>query len=329
MLGVPFPYLAYDMLCDAVDNGKVQDLIFRGGITSQVFVPHFINNEVVRAFQFQGAARDVHGLIQRRAAAWTNSEPEATALVKAWRLCDEAVRNYRVLAWTVTFLSARTLWRRLVRPIVPNQTLLSHEDTCYYRHLEFNVGATDPAWVDHFYKGWGRMLRDDVAYESLQNYDEVILPKLKDAVSILDECDALSETSRDVHDRIYTLHHALTTERNLLEVQEAIHACLADNREYPEQSKHTQRLRAAMAYEIANTREFIELLESSPSTLIPVTSGEETPYMFKAPLTHLLQRKIATMQQHIDDVPGPWFAELNQPGGWTSDLHDRLPSVTL
>jgi hypothetical protein len=328
ILGVPFPFLAYDTLCDAVKAGQVKDLILRGGIQTEVFVPNYINNEVIRAFQFEGPALDVEALVRHRAQAWTQSAAEASALVEAWRLADAAVRAYRVLAWTVTFVSGRTLWRRLVRPLVPNQKLLSFEDWNYYRSLEFNVGPSDPAWFDHFYKGYGRMVRDDVAWESLRNYEQNILPSLQKAVALLNGCGRLSPTARDVRDRIGTLFHALWTERNLLEVQEAIHACLAENQQHPETSAHRRRIRAAMDRELDNTRRFIELVESSPSVLIPTTSGVETTYMLKAPLAHQFRRKLIAMQRHLDDPPGPWFEELKQPGGWTSDLRDKLPPVS-
>ena len=115
------------------------------------------------------------------------------------------------------------------------------------------------------------------------------------------------------------------TDRNLIEVQEAIHACLAESREHPEASNHRRRIRLAMENELHNTRRFVELLESSPSTLIPVTSWEETTFIHRAPLSHLLKLKLNRMERHMDDPPGPWFDELKQPGGWTSDLRNKLP----
>jgi len=325
ILGIPSPWRAFDMLRDAQHEGKVQDLIHRGGIQSEVFVPNFINNEVIRTFLFEGADLDVDALIERRARSWTKDAGEADALVKAWRLSDEAGRAHRVLAWTLNFVSGRTLWRRLVKPLVPNQALLTLEDKCYYSHLEFTVGHTDPAWVDHFYKGWGRMVRDDEAHAALANYDENILPKLREAIATLDACEPLSDTARDVRDRLRCFYHVFATDRNLIEVQEAIHACLAEDREHPEQSAHGARVRRAIRNEIENVRAFIELLDSSPSTLIPTTSWEETPFSFRTPLSHLLRLKIDRMERHIDDPPGPWFRELEQPGGWTSDLRDRIP----
>ncbi|MGD9496275.1 MAG: hypothetical protein AB7Y46_08190 [Armatimonadota bacterium] len=319
MLGFPFPQLAADQLADAEQRGRVRDLILRGGVQTEVFVPNFVNNEVIRAFGSEGGF-DVEAIVEDCAEAWTDSEAEARALLAAWRVCDRVARNYQVLSWTVTLVSGRTLWRRLVRPLVPNQALLTYEDRDWYRPFEFTVGATDPAWVDHFFKGWGRMVADDVAHAALAHYDDELLPWLREAAAAFDASPTLSATSRDVRDRIRCMEHALTTERHLLEVQEAIHACLADDRERPERSPHTARLRAAIEAEMANVRAFIDLLRASPSTLIPSTSGIETTFMLRAPVWYLLQLKLAAMQRHLDDPPGPWFDELLQPGGWTSDL---------
>ena len=128
-----------------------------------------------------------------------------------------------------------------------------------------------------------------------------------------------------MRDRIRTFYHVFATDRNLIEVQEAIHACLADSRKQPETSGHRRRIRRAMKNELASVYEFIELLESSRSTLIPVTSWEETTFIHRAPLSHLLKLKLDRMERHLNDPPGPWFDELKQSGGWTSDLRDKLP----
>ena len=320
LFGFPFPWTCFDMLKDIAVEGRVESLVLRGGITSEAFVPNFINNEVLRAFQYEGASLDVEALALRRARAWANEEDEAEALVEAWRLCDRVFRHFQFASWTVNFVSGRTLWRRLVKPLAPNQTLLSHLETRYYVRHEWTVGRSAPAYVDHFYKGWSRALRDDRAAEAVRDYDESVLPKVREALAALEGRDALSDTSRDVRDRIRGLLHMFTTDRNLIEVQEAIHACLGEDRERPESSAHVPRLRAAIRGEIENVRAFIELLETTPSTLFPVTSGEETPYIFRAPLSHLLRMKVRVMEDHVNDAPGPWFDELSQPGGWTSDL---------
>ena len=55
--------------------------------------------------------------------------------------------------------------------------------------------------------------------------------------------------------------------------------------------------------EIENTEHFIQLLRTTDSVLIPTTSGEETPYMYKTPLDNLLKRKIIAMKRHLDDEP--------------------------
>ena len=327
MLGVPHPLFTFDLLRSLKHDAGAQDTILRGGLQTEVFVPHYINNEIIRGFLRHGAKLDVQAVLEDRAAAWTTSEGEAGALVAAWRLCDEVVRRIRVVAWTANFVSGRTLWRRLVRPLVPNQASLTWEDWCYYRRLEFTVGPTDPAWIDNFYKGWGRMVRDDAAYAEAGRIERELLPRLRGAIEGLQACGDLSATARDVRDRIQCLLHMLTTDRNWLEAQEAIHACLAEKPEQPEASRHTRRVRARIDAEIGNTRAFKALIDSSPSRLIPETSGEETPYMHKAPFGWQLKCKLESMARHVDDPPGPWFDELLQPGGWTSDLRDQLNAI--
>ncbi|OGV67567.1 MAG: hypothetical protein A3K19_13475 [Lentisphaerae bacterium RIFOXYB12_FULL_65_16] len=329
MLGVPHPVLTFDMLCSLRRDGEVEHLVHRGGLQTEVFVPRYINNEVIREFNCRGPGLDIQAFLRARAAAWTASPGEAEALVAAWCLCDEAVRHVRPLAWTLNFVSGRTLWRRLVRPLVPNQALLTWEDWRYYRHLEFNVGPTDPAWLDHFYKGWGRMVTDEKAHAALAGFDRDILPRLDRALAAFDGIAPLSDTARDVRDRSRCLRCLLTTDRNLIEVQEATHACLGEDRENPARSPHVRRVRRCIDAEIANTQAFKDLVETSPSRLIPVTSGEETTYMIKAPLAHSLGCKLESMARHRDDAPGPWFEELLQPGGWTSDLRAQLAAVSV
>ena len=58
-----------------------------------------------------------------------------------------------------------------------------------------------------------------------------------------------------------------------------------------------------VADEIENTKRFIQLLDTSPSVLIPTTSGEETVYMYKSPMSQPLKRRVIVMQNHIDDEP--------------------------
>ena len=327
MHGVPHPLLTFDMLRSLDQDAHARNVVLRGGIQTEVFVPNYINNEVIRAFLREGQDLDLPGLLRERATAWTASAEEAAALLAAWCACDEVVRRIRVLAWTVNFVSGRTLWRRLVRPLVPDQSRLQWEDWRHYRHLEFTVGPTDPAWLDHFFKGWGRMVSDRDAHTEARRIESELLPPLRDAAAALAACETLSPTARDVRDRLACLGHMLATDRNLLGAQEAIHACLAENLDVPEQSRHLPRLRARLEAELANARAFRTLVESSPSRLIPETSGEETTYMHKAPFAWQLKAKIESMERHLDDPPGPWFDELLQPGGWTSDQRDELDAL--
>ena len=58
-----------------------------------------------------------------------------------------------------------------------------------------------------------------------------------------------------------------------------------------------------MNVEIENTEKFITLLDTSKSVLIPTTSGEETVYMYKTPMSNSLKRKLVVMKKHFNDDP--------------------------
>ncbi len=315
--GIPFPWLCHDMLADMVQAGQVRKLLYRGGVETDVFVPGFINNEVIRSFLFTGPGLDIDSLLKQKAAAWTTSAGEAAALLQAWSLSDQVVRHFHILAWTFNFVSGRTLFRSLVRPIVPDQSLLKSQESDYWRYVTFLVGASDPGWVDFFYKGWTRMVKDQAAEQEAENHAQTLLPRLTQAVAALAPFPD-SVLLADLRNRLQAFRHILATERNIMITQVSIHRCLADDRAHPEKSPHVQALRDAIDREIANTRAFAQLLDAAAQVLIPETSGEETVYMYKAPLVHQLRHKAKVMAAHRNDIPGPWFAELEQPGGYNS-----------
>ena len=66
-----------------------------------------------------------------------------------------------------------------------------------------------------------------------------------------------------------------------------------------------------MLLEMENLERFINLLDTSKSVLIPTTSGEETVYMYKTPMSNPLKRKLVVMKKHLDDEPGGYTYDKN------------------
>jgi hypothetical protein len=311
LLGFPFPGGTLDKL-RSLAEAEVMHVALRGGIVPPMFVPHCINSEVIKAFQIDGAQFDLESLLIRKAEEWTNSRAEADMLVAAWHLCDAFDASYdnarQGLHWTTSmFVSPRTLFRKMVRPIVPDHSLLNFEETRYYQSNVFLTHETDPSWHDISFFNFEQMTSDENMIRAVARFNSQLLPTLNECLQILETAGSCcSDTLRDVRDRVRCFLFISQTERNLLDVQVAIHQYYITG-DHQERQAISQRIKAAMLNDIETTQAFVELLRTTSSVLIPVTSGEETPFMFKAPLDQLLRRKIIVMEKHLDDLPGPHF----------------------
>ena len=302
LLGFPYPGNLYRNLCKF--QGEVDNLVMRGGITPDCFVPHCINNEVIREFKSKGAALDMDDLLSRFAASWTDDAREAEVLKQAWELCDkiDTSRGSKAFWTTSTFVSSRTLFRHMVQPVVPDPSKLTYTEGRYYKPYSFWCLATDPAWHDITYFGFERRTSDEQLEETVRYMDSELLPLLR-------QCEALLEgethpTLVDIRQRVQCFLYISSTERDQMDVQLQIHRY----KENPQQG-YRDIIRKDMEHDIETTEKFIDLLKNAHNVLIPMTSGEETTYMFKMPMWPTLEQKIQAMKNHFDDIPGPHFFE--------------------
>lgn len=302
LLGFPYPGNLYKNLCKF--QGEVDNLVMRGGITPDYFVPHCINNEVIREFKSKGAALDMDDLLSRFAASWTDDAREAEVLKQAWDLCDkiDASRGSKAFWTTSTFVSSRTLFRHMVQPVVPDPSKLSYAESRYYKPYAFWCLATDPAWHDITYFGFERRTSDEQLEETVKYMDSELLPLLRQCEKLLE--GETNPTLLDIRQRVQCFLYISSTERDQMDVQLQIHRY----KENPNQECR-DTIRADMERDIETTEKFIDLLKNAENVLIPQTSGEETTYMFKSPLWPTLEQKINAMKNHFDDIPGPHFFE--------------------
>ena len=302
LLGFPYPGNLYKNLCKF--QGEVDNLVMRGGITPDYFAPHCINNEVIREFKSKGTGLDMDDLLSRFAASWTTDAREAEVLKKAWEMCDEidASRGSKAFWTTSTFVSSRTLFRHMVQPIVPDPSKLSYGEGRYYKPYSFWCLATDPAWHDITYFGFERRTSDAQLEETVQYMDAELLPLLRNCAHMLE--GETNPTLVDIRERVQCFLYISETERDQMDVQLQIHRY----KENPQES-YREIIRKDMEHDIATTEKFIHLLKNAHNVLIPMTSGEETTYMFKTPMWPTLEQKIKAMENHFDDIPGPHFFE--------------------
>jgi len=299
--GLPYPRRCAEML-ESVTATGIKGLANRGGLTSAAFVPNFINNEVIREWQYGEGKVDLEKLLADRAEAWTDTPEQAKLLLKVWDACD-AIRchyNGRGTCWTSHFfVSGRTLFRHLVSPQVPNPYTLEYEDTAWYRPIEFHAGKTDPSYYDVSYYGYEQRVPD-----------ENMVRLAKGGIALCKEVDALlamiakakkpGKAVLDIAARMRVFKCMIMTDVNGFRNQEAIHRYVKTG-----DKKVREEIRKYELAEMENVQSFIDGLNAYDGVIIPETSGEDNCYVIRAPLTHQLKLKLKVMKKHLDDEPGP------------------------
>ncbi len=307
LVGFPFPRTTYNHLMKVVNSGA-KNFTLRGGLCSRAFVPDYINNEVVRAVKY-GKIDDIEDFLWNEARRFTNTEKEAEVLFKVWQICDKFNLDLPKakyikgagdsMYWACSlFVSARTLFRKLFWPVVPNQKILSFNETRYYKPYMFYTYETDPSWIDMSCFNFQQKTSDAVLRHATKTCEELLIPELSEAISLIEDLgDGVCDHLRDLSDRIRAMRHMIFTDKALMKAQYLTHE--SDKSE--DKAPFKAELQAEMRREIENVEQFITLLDTSKSVLIPTTSGEETVYMYKTPMSNSLKRKLIVMKNHIDD----------------------------
>lgn len=320
LVGFPLPRMVYNRL-KAVLSKNVHNFTFRGGLCTRVYVPDYINNEVIREIKYN-ANMDIESFLRKQAERFTTNKEEADILYYVWDMCDKFHDEYMKsrgipgtnegLHWTCSLLvSPRTLFRKLVWPIVPDRTILDFSETRYYKPNMFFSYDEDPSWDDMSYFNLKPMTSDKVLKYVSESCSNVLLPLLEDVVAKINMLgDGMCDYLRDLRDRIECFLCIISTEKSLCRTQYLTHLYVNSD-DVEEKTEFKKQIREEMLVEIENLKRFIKLLDTSKSVLIPTTSGEETVYMFKTPMTSPLKRKLIVMEKHLDDEPGGYALENN------------------
>ena len=312
LVGFPFPRTTFHHMNAVIEN-DVHNFTLRGGLCTRVFVPDYINNEVIREVKYNNNM-DIDVFLKKQAERFTENAEEAELLYQIWELCDKFNEDYQasrynpetgdILHWTCSlFVSPRTLFRKLLWPIVPNQLCLTFNETRYYKPNMFFTYDTDPSWTDMSCFNFQQKTKDSALIYATRRCEEILLPDLDKILTKLDSLSGkMCEYLRDLRDRIECMLCIISTEKSLMKVQYLTH-WYRDFKDTVKKTEWRKEIREEMLREMENVKRFIRLLETSPSVLIPTTSGEETVYMYKAPMSQPLKRKLIIMQNHLDDEP--------------------------
>jgi hypothetical protein len=305
IIGVPFPSLLFQKFTN-LEKLHLRRLFNLGGVWSPPQCPFHINQELF-AELIRGTVPDLNQFLTKMARRWCDDDHEAArALVQAWQSGDRAIAAWPKLNW-YTAGPGQTQARWITRPLVPDLTRLAPRERAAWERALFTLPGDIGRW-NVVFEGGIRFFQDEDFERAVRAYDQEMIPGLVRTIAILEDALKVRTTAviEDQRDRYRGLLLRSRTDRNLFEAQVAINNYLL-KRGDPEVLRG--RLKAAIRADIANTADWIDALTGSRACWFHVAAREETPFLHKTPVEDL-KLKLAVMQQHIDDEPGPYLKQI-------------------
>ncbi len=302
LIGIPFPYLVHEKLADMASQ-EVKAACALGGATPDSFAPFNINQEVVRAFQMDRQL-DLNAFLQHQAAAWVG-ENIASDLVKVWRHVDEAFRSFPIPIW---IYAAWSVWFRLwVRPIIPNIEAVPEAEREYYEKFMLAT-PHNRCRVDFRYDVGFDLVEPSRAALAVRRMDENLFPEINTGIALIDGMFALTSSDAaqacltDQFDRLRALRCWFRTQRNVAAWVAGVHGFL-ESRDEKVRHDCKAQLRQMVLDEIENTKDLLQLWETSTTNWMIISGVAESSYIYYKNFGDLLKRKIELMTGHENDDP--------------------------
>ena len=304
LVGIPSPWLTYENLKRLVEEG-IEVLMSAGEVADPSMAPWSVNHEVWRAVHLSWPV-DVDEMVKGVAARWVGADL-ADRLVEAWRGADVAVRSYqpRLVLWADDGFIPYRLW---VRPLIPDIEQISEEDRAYYEAFMLSV-PNNPTRVDLSRDVLFDLNTPEEALEIVRQLDAQVWEPLDGAIRVLSETasslseeDPAREVFVDQRDRLRGLRCWLRTQRSVAAWIAGVPGYLQAEDEATKLELR-QLLREMVIQEIENTRDLLELWETSSVEFMVVSTEGENVFMYGENLGDLLRRRIELMAGHEEDEP--------------------------
>lgn len=301
LLGIPSPWLAAD---------EIRGLQAAGFDKAQVTVdpaplaPYDVNREVLRALNFDPAA-DIDAVVAAAAARLVGRDA-APALIRAWRLCDEAVRGFPSIMLYGDNNWGFPWYRLLVRPFAPDIEGIPEAERAYYEKY-MTVTFNNPNLVDLGTDILWTLMTREQADAAVAQADRAAWRPLDEAIAVLDAAvGGASGKAREVFvdqlDRLRALRCYFRTLRNTAAWVAGVHGAI-EAKDPVEKARRRAAVRAMVDDEVANAKALAALFETSTTRFMPIDPTGETFNMYGTNLPELIRRKIALMEKHRNDEP--------------------------
>jgi len=301
LLGIPSPWLAAD---------EVRGLQAAGFDKAQVTVdpaplaPYDVNREVLRALNFDPAA-DIDAVVAAAAARLAGKDG-APALIKAWRLCDTAVRAFPPIMLYGDNNWGFPWYRLLVRPFAPDIEMIPESERAYYEKY-MTVTFNNPNLVDLGTDILWTLMTREQADAAVAQADRAAWKPLDEAIAVLSGAGGTATGAAravllDQLDRLRALRCYFRTLRNTAAWVAGVHGYI-EAKDLAEKDRRRAAVRAMVDDEVANARDLAALFETSETRFMPIDPAGETFNMYGANLAGLIRRKAALMEAHRNDEP--------------------------
>jgi len=304
LLATPAPWLAYEKLKAMAEVGA-EYLATYGGINPPTMAPWSINHEVWRAFQMDSSL-DVETIVKDVAIRWVGPK-WANDLVEAWRLTDQAIRVFPIpvcmyMVWGHTWMR---LW---LRPLVPNIEAIPKQDRAYYEKFMISP-PHNPTIVDLMKDVLFELTSPDKCLLAVERMDKSMWEKLNQAIAIYtkailrsSEDDAAQKIFIDQLDRLRALKCWFRTHRNVAAWIAGVHGYL-ESCDEKIRNERRQLVKEMVLDEIDNTKELLQLWETSNVDFMVISVYAETPLIHGENFGELLKKRIKLMTGRENDEP--------------------------
>jgi len=302
ILGAPCPWLSRERLEAAVAPG-VNNMAVTFDPPS--LAPWSINREIIRAFQ-SDTKKTVDEIVESTARRWVGGN-EATTLVRAWRLTDQAVRSFPDVplygnSW------AFPLYRHWVRPFVPDISAIPEDERRYY---EQHMIATfnNPTMIDFGADALWLLIDKEQAMSVVRTSDSLVWKPLDEAIALLDASLGRAAQGTSMHDVLQDQQDRLQGLRCYFRTLRNIAGWIAGVRGYMTASSRDAQMvmlsavRSTIDDELKNAEDLLRLWNTSHTNFMPIASLGENWAFYGSNFGELLQKKIDLMKKHRGDTP--------------------------
>jgi hypothetical protein len=296
LYGIPYPWLTYDKLRSAREQG-VTHLSHMGGIQPPDRVPFAVNQEIFRRYQFDPGMDIEEGVA---ALAEDYAGKEGKGLIEGWRLIERAIRNTMPLP---IYSHYGVVWQRLfVRPLVPDIDRIPEAERAYYEKCMCS-SIHNPNRVDLSKDVLFDLISPQYARAVMEGMDADVLPVLDRAVRLFQQKKEETDMAvfNDQHVRARALRCLDTALRNTAAWIYAVHTYLGTG-EGDVRRECLAVLKDMMDRERANTEALLDLWENAGGEWL-ITGRRETPFIHGKNFGRLLKRKLNLMERYGDFEP--------------------------